>query len=179
MDVRLAVASKRDQRSFDSRPLPPAAITRILDAGRLAGSASNRQPWRFFVAEDPAVRARLAECVYVPGLVTAAPLAVSIAVVAAGSAMSGFDAGRAAQNMMLVAWGEGVASCPNGIARPAAAVEALGLAPEEVPVTILSFGFPARSLDPGRRSADEWSRRARRLPLERIVVPLTASAPAD
>jgi len=176
MDVRLAIASKRDHRDFDPRPVPEAVVTRILDAGRLAGSARNRQPWRFFLADDPAARARLAACVYVPGMVASAPVAVAIAVESAGSALSGFDAGRAAQNMMLAAWEEGVASCPNGIANPALAADVLRLGASEVPVTVLALGFPAGPRDPARRTPDEWSRRARRSPLDRMVVRLPGSA---
>ncbi len=49
MDAYLAVASKRDQREYAERPVPTDAVRRILDAGRIAGSAKNRQPWRFLV----------------------------------------------------------------------------------------------------------------------------------
>jgi nitroreductase len=172
MDVRLAVASKRDHREFDPRPVPAPLVTRILDAGRLAGSARNRQPWRFFLADDPTGRAVLAPCVYVPGMIAAAPVAIAIAVESAGSAMSGFDAGRAAQNMMLAAWEEGVASCPNGIADPARAAEALRLGPTELAVTVLALGYPAHPKDPARRGPEEWSRRARRSALDDLVVRL-------
>jgi nitroreductase len=33
---------------------------------------------------------------------------------------AGLDTGRAAQNMMLVAWNEGIGSCPNGFSDPEA-----------------------------------------------------------
>ena len=66
MDTYLAVASKRDTRRYASRPIPADVVDRILDAGRLAGSARNRQPWRFVVIEDEDVRGRIAETVYEP-----------------------------------------------------------------------------------------------------------------
>jgi nitroreductase len=179
MDVRLAIASKRDHRDFDPRPLPPDVLERILDAGRLAGSARNRQPWRFFVAEDPPDRAELARCVYIPRTVSGAAAAVAVAVRLAGSTLGGFDAGRAAQNMMLAAWSEGVASCPNGIADPDTARAVLGVDDDETPIIVISFGVPARPRDPGRRSADEWSARAARLALDRFVVRLSSLPPAN
>ena len=52
MDTYLAVASKRDWRSYADRTIPAEVVTRILDAGRLAGSGSNKQPWTFVVVED-------------------------------------------------------------------------------------------------------------------------------
>jgi len=47
MDTFLAIASKRDQREYADREIPEEVVRRILDAGRIAGSAKNRQPWRF------------------------------------------------------------------------------------------------------------------------------------
>jgi len=47
VDAYLAVASKRNQREYAERPVPEDAVSWILDAGRIAGGAKNRQPWRF------------------------------------------------------------------------------------------------------------------------------------
>ena len=168
METGLAVASKRDVRHFDPRPVPAEVQERILDAGRLAGSAHNRQPWRLVVTEQAALRAGLATAVYAPAHVVGAPLAVTIAVTP-GGAMTDFDAGRAAQNMMLVAWDEGVVSCPNGIHDRVRVAGLLGLTDEERPVVLLSFGYPIAPADPARRSAADWSRRAWRAPLEQLV----------
>ncbi len=44
MDTWLAVASRREVREYADRDLPEDVVQRILDAGRLAGSAKNRQP---------------------------------------------------------------------------------------------------------------------------------------
>jgi len=162
-DTFLAIASKRDTRSYSDRPVPPEVERRILEAGRVAGSARNRQPWRFVVVESRERRERLAQAVYVAENIRGARLVVAIV------GPAGLDAGRCAQNMMLAAWSEGVASCPNGIADPAAAVEALGLEEEESAAAVLGFGYPARGGDPERRSADEWLARADRKPLDELV----------
>ncbi|MGZ6670427.1 MAG: nitroreductase family protein, partial [Solirubrobacteraceae bacterium] len=34
------------KREYAERPVPEDAVSRILGAGRTAGSAKNRQPWR-------------------------------------------------------------------------------------------------------------------------------------
>lgn len=173
METSLTIASKRDERAYADRALPPEIVDRILDAGRLTGSARNRQPWRFFVATDAGARERLSAAVYVPRTVAAAALVVTIAVRAAGSGLAAFDAGRAAQNMMLAAWGEGVASCPNGVSDMDAARSVLGVDDDEAVVSVISFGEPARARDPERRTALEWSARANRLALADLVVPVT------
>jgi nitroreductase len=167
VDVGLAVASKRDVRRYTGEPVPPDVARRILDAGRLAGSARNRQPCRFVVVEGDAVRA-VARAVYAEGNVAAAGLVVAITVTPGGGLVQ-FDAGRTAQNMMLAGWAEGIASTPNGVRDLEALSRALGLAPDETPVVVLSFGRPEAGRDPSRRSAEEWSRRALRLPLDELV----------
>jgi nitroreductase len=167
VETFLAIASRREVREYDRRPLPPAVERRILDAGRLAGSAGNRQPWRFLVVEDADRRARLAECVFEPGNVQGAALVV--AVVVSGKGPLAFDAGRAAQNMLLAAHEEGVGGSPNGMADGEGAGEALGLPEGERPVIVLSFGYAAKPRDPAGRSAEEWSERANRLPLDELV----------
>ncbi len=171
LETRLAIASKRDHRDFDPTPLDDVEVTRILDAGRLAGSARNRQPWRFLVATGDA-RARIAPSVYVSRMVLTAPLVVVLAVRMSGSAMGGFDAGRAAQSMMLAAWSEGIASCPNGVHDPAGLARSVDLSGDETPAAVLAFGRPRVVRDPARRSPERWSATAHRLPLEDLVVRL-------
>jgi hypothetical protein len=47
VDAYLAVASKRKRREYAESPVPEDAVSRILDAGRIAGGAKNPQPSRF------------------------------------------------------------------------------------------------------------------------------------
>ena len=86
-----------------------------------------------------------------------------------GKGPTGFDAGRAAQNMMLAAAGDGIGSCPNGIADPDALAAVLGHADDEQVATVLSFGYPARPVDPESRTPEEWIARADRLPFDEVV----------
>jgi nitroreductase len=165
VDTYLAIASKRDERRYSDRPVPPDVLGRILDAGRLTGSAVNRQPWRFVVIENEELRQELAEALYAPGNVQGA--ATAIALVALREAP--LDIGRCVQNMMLAAWNDGVVSCPNGMQDRERAGELLGLSGDERVQIVLSFGYPARPRDPESRPAEEWSLRANRKPLEEVV----------
>jgi nitroreductase len=167
MDTHLAIASRRDRRRYDGRPLPPEIERRILDAGRLSGNASNKQAWRFLVVESRDVAERLAETVYVPQHVRTAAFVVAIAV--PDGRIPVFDAGRAAQNMLLAAWNEGVDACPNGLADAEAAHELLGLAEGEIVAIVLTFGYPPRPVDPQSRTPEQWSAGANRRPLDEIV----------
>jgi nitroreductase len=167
VDTFLTIASRRDERRYLPEPLDASLVERILDAGRLAGSASNRQPWSFVLPESRARVEALAQAVFAPDNVLGAGLVV--AVVVSGKGPVSFDAGRAAQNMLLVAWNEGISSCPNGVADRDAAHEALSLGADETPVIVLTFGVPGRVRDPSSRTAEDWSARANRRPLRDVV----------
>jgi nitroreductase len=166
MDTRLAVASKRDWRSYADRPVPEDVQRRILDAGRLTGSAVNKQPWQFVVVESDDAKERVAETVYASDNIRNCAFAVAIAT---EGGKYPFDCGRALQNMFLAAWNEGVVSCPNGMPDPEVAARALGLDEGWLPVNIPSFGYPKRPQDPDSKTADEWSAEANRKPLDELI----------
>jgi nitroreductase len=119
------------------------------------------------VVDSDEAKQRLSEAVYTSTNITGASMVV--AVVTFGQGPTSFDAGRAAQNMLLAAHDQGVGGSPNGLADAEAATQALGLPEGQRPVIVLSFGYPARPRDPARRNAEEWSGRANRLPLDELV----------
>jgi nitroreductase len=170
VDAYLAIVSRREIRDYDRRAIPDEVIDRILQAGRLSGSSQNSQPWHFVAVTSRDLLDRLAETVYEPANLRGAALAVVIAT--PGGGRSGFDAGRAAQNMLLAAWNDGVGSSPNGMPDPARTNALIGLDEEMSARIILSFGYPARARDPESRSPEEWAARANRKPLDEIVTRL-------
>ena len=96
MDAYLAVASKRDQREYAERPVPEYAerpvpedaVRRILDAGRIAGSAKNRRPWRFLVLADRGLVDQVAQTVHAASEPAGAPLVIAIVVSGKGPVAS-------------------------------------------------------------------------------------------
>jgi nitroreductase len=61
MTVREAIASRRSIRRYETAEVPGDDLALILEAGRLAPSGCNAQPWAFVVTRDPDLRRRLAE----------------------------------------------------------------------------------------------------------------------
>lgn len=59
LTVREAIQKRRSTRSFKKMPVPDEMILEILEAARLAPSASNTQPWRFVVVTDAEEKKRL------------------------------------------------------------------------------------------------------------------------
>lgn len=54
--VLRAIRDRRSAREFFGTPVDMAAIGRIVEAGRLAPSGANRQPWHFVVVDDPSIK---------------------------------------------------------------------------------------------------------------------------
>jgi nitroreductase len=166
MDVWSAIRTKRMVRRFDARPLAPEHLTRIVDAGRHAGSSKNQQNWDFVVVEDRDRLRRLSEVGPYAGHLAGAAAAVALVTPdprAPGASLSlAWDAGLAAENMMLAAWELGVGSCPATVYEQAVARESLGFPEDRFCGWILSFGYPADPADltrppkqGGRKSLDE------------------------
>ena len=139
MDTLVSIRTKRDSREYDGRPLSDEALQRILQAGRMAGSSKNTQPWRFVVLRDPQRRSELAACGQFAQHVPMAPLAIAVVLAPGGG---DFDAGRAAQNMMLTAWAEGLTSCPVSMHDRECAARVLGLPEGHRVAVVLAFGYP-------------------------------------
>lgn len=168
MDVWTAIRTKRAIRQFADRPLDPAHLRRILDAGRRAHSSKNLQRWAFIVVRD---RARLRELAAVgpyAGHVAGAAAAVALVTPdprAPGAPLSIiWDLGGAAAQMMLAAWELGVGSCPATVYDHERARAILGYPLDWDCEYVLSFGYPA---DPSELTAP--LRRGGRRPLSEVV----------
>lgn len=153
MDVYRSIITKRDTRAYLDTPISEDVLHRILNAGRMAGSSKNSQPCRFIVLREREGIERLAAAGDFTAAMLAAPLVVAILL---EEGWRPFDVGRAAQNMMLAAWAEGITSCPVGIQHVEEGRAAVG-APASFEVhMVICFGFPdpATALSRGQRRAD-------------------------
>jgi nitroreductase len=153
MDAYKAVVTKRDTRAYTAQPIPDEVLRRILQAGRMAGSSKNTQPLRLVVILDREWLKEVAECGKFSQPLLGAQVGIAVCCAPDGS---DFDAGRAAQNMMVAAWNEGIASCPTSVHDQPCIIEKLGLPSEgEDPVTgrkgwrvvvIIALGYPEPSV---------------------------------
>ncbi len=139
MDALKAIVTKRDTRNFTDEPVDANTLGRILQAGRMAGSAKNTQPCRFVVLPDREHREELAACGQFSAWIPQAP--VNIAVVMPAEDRD-FDAGRAAQNMLVAANALGLASCPVTMHDQDCARRVLGLPDDYKVAIVLAIGHP-------------------------------------
>jgi nitroreductase len=142
-----AIDSVRVVRTFADRPIEPAALERILNAGRRAGSSKNLQRWAFVVCGDREHLRELSTVGPYAGHLAGATVAIALVTPdphAEGAPLSiEFDIGRAAQNMVLAAWELGIGSVPATVYDQARAAELLGLPDGMHCEYVLSFGYPA------------------------------------
>ncbi len=143
MDTYRTIIGKRDTRSFLEKPIPDDARHRILQAARMAGSSKNAQPCRFVVVDDQHVKEEVAKCGDFAAWIPTAPLLVAVAVGGPGT-RNEFDAGRAAQNMMLAAKAQGIGSCPVSMHHEDCARDALGLPADFRVAIVVAFGYPSK-----------------------------------
>ncbi|MGZ4155410.1 MAG: nitroreductase family protein [Actinomycetota bacterium] len=142
MDVAEAVRTVLAVRKYQDRPLPDDVLRRIVEAGRLTASASNRQPWHFVVVTDREKLDAIADASRSGPYIRQAPVAIAVAIERA-STFGVSDASRAIQSMVLVAWEAGVGSNWVGFGRMTA-VQTLLEIPEEYDVlAVVPFGYPA------------------------------------
>jgi nitroreductase len=141
MDAFDAIRTLRAVRHYLDRPVPEPVVRKILEAGRLTGSAMNLQPWQFIVVQDRETIRRLGALARSGPYVAEAPLAVVVAIEKTGYAVS--DASRAIHSMLLAAWSEGVGSNWVGFGGLDRVAALLGIPPTLDTLAILPFGYPA------------------------------------
>jgi nitroreductase len=163
VEVSEAIKTNRSVRQFSDQPVSHADIERIVNAGRLSGSAKNRQPWQFVVVTERATLQALSACGPWCGHLAGAAFGVVLIVEnlhEPPTLTTPFDLGRTGQNMILAAWEIGVASCMATIYEPDKARAALNI-PNHMDVPwALSFGYPHPDADPRRRPPRKEGRRA-------------------
>lgn len=130
----------RSVRHFTGASIPDHTLTRILQAGRWAGSAKNVQPWHFVVVRKQETLDRLAACGRYASHLRGA--AAAVVLVTSPGTWTDFDAGRAAQNMMLAAWTEEVGSCIASLHDEACARDVLGVPASLQARIAISLGYP-------------------------------------
>jgi nitroreductase len=150
MDVFDAVRTLLAVRRYQDRPVPEPVIRRVLEAGRLSASASNKQPWHFVVVQDRVALRQLAALVPSGPYIAEAAVAIVVAIDRTRLAVS--DASRAIQSMLLTAWAEGVGGNWSGFG-PLEGVGALLGIPAELDVlAVLPLGYPADAIGRGKKS---------------------------
>ena len=141
MDAYEAIVTKRDTRAYEPQPIAAEQLRRIVQAGRMAGSSKDAQPIRLIVLTGQDEKDAIATCGDFAEHLPVSPL---VAIVVRLGDSRPFDAGRVAQNMMVAAQADGIASCPVGIQHDDCARAVLGLPADATVAMAITFGYPSR-----------------------------------
>jgi len=150
MDVMEAIKKRCSVRSYQDRPVEKSKLKNILEAARLAPSASNRQEWRFIVVRDKAKRQRLMKAAKNQAFVGETPVVIACCAVTDNHVMScgqlcyPIDVAIAIEHMVLKAVEEGLGTCWIGAFYEEEVKEILGIPKNIRVVELLTLGYPAK-----------------------------------
>jgi nitroreductase len=154
------IFERRSCRAYRDDPIPKEDLDRLLEAMRMAPSAGNCQPWRFFVVHSKELREELAAAAD-QKFIAGAPVTIVVCADAARSAASYGSRGRelyvlqdtaaAVQNLLIAATALGYGTCWIGAFEEAEAAAALKLPKKLRPVAMVPVGKPAKKLGKGTR----------------------------
>ena len=151
------VKQRTSCRSYEAKPVPREHLELMLEAARLAPSACNKQPWRFAVVENEALRMRLIDESFLKGI----PMKWAVnakAIIALGMEKSAIthkiapkisgvdypllDLGIAGEHLVLQAEELGLGTCWIGWIKPKKVREIIGWPRSIEPVSLITVGWP-------------------------------------
>lgn len=116
MDVIKAIRNRRSIRKYKSTEVSQEQIHTILQAGRWAPSASNKQPWAFVVVREDEIRNRLAQAHSYGRFMSESPVVIVVLGDPAKHPKYHLaDPHNAVMNMLLAAYAEGLSTCWMGV----------------------------------------------------------------
>lgn len=160
MDVMEAIKKRASVRSYQDKAVEKEKLDAILEAARLAPSASNRQEWRFVVVQDKDRRQRLMKAAKNQAFVGEAPVVIACCAdtdshkMTCGQLCYPIDVAIAIEHMALKAVEEGLGTCWVGAFYEDEAKKALEIPDNIRVVELLALGYPAR---PGPAVKDRLS----------------------
>ncbi len=152
------INKRQSDRAYIEKTIEKEKLERILEAGRLAPSACNAQPWSFIVIDDLELKNKIADCTSskVLGMnhfTKQAPVHVAIVeenanfTSNAGSVIKGkhfplIDIGIAAEHICLQAAAEGLGSCMLGWFDESKVKKLLHIPKSKRVPLIITLGYP-------------------------------------
>ncbi|KXA89319.1 hypothetical protein AKJ37_04460 [candidate division MSBL1 archaeon SCGC-AAA259I09] len=165
MDVSKAIKERRSVRNFKPDPVPEKDLLKILDAGRWAPSSGNTQPLELIVVKEPKTKEKLAKAARGQSFVSEAPVVIVVCANIPRTERRYGERGRnlyviqdtaaAAQNIHLMAYALGYATCWVGSFHDDMVAEVIE-APEKIrPLAIIPLGKPKKiPKTPSRRDLE-------------------------
>lgn len=164
MTVREAIQKRRSVRSYQQKSISEKQLRKVLEAARLAPSASNRQPWKFVVVRDEEKRKKLATAAAHQSFVGEAPVVIAAVALNPDHVMRcevpsyPIDLAIAVDHITLAAVEEGLGTCWIGAFYQDEVKNILDIPDQYTVVALLPLGYP-----------DDTPKKKSRKSLEKIV----------
>ena len=162
MELMEAIKARQSIRDYEDRPVPEVKLRKVLEAGRLAPSASNRQRWKFIVVRESKRRQELSRAAGGQTHIAKAPVVIAAVatmpeyVMKCGVPAYAVDLAIAVDHMTLAAVDEGLGTCWVGAFSQEEARDILKVPGDCRVVTLLPLGFPRQAGNAkGRKPLDE------------------------
>jgi len=162
MQFEQLIRSRYSVRAYKGDPVPDQVLAKVLEAGRLAPTAANRQAFRILVIHT-AGREKELKRIYGRDWFVQAPVVIGVCALTDGCWVRGdgksygdVDAAIVMDHLILAAADQGLGSCWIGAFDSRAARQILGLPESVEPVAFTPLGYPGDS--PGakkRRPVDD------------------------
>ena len=162
VDAIECLKTRRSIRAYTDEPVPVEVIEDIVDAGRLAATAINIQPWQFVVVTNSETRRKIADIADYGKFIVQAP--VCIAVFCDDVKYYLEDGSAATQNMLNAARAHGLGSCWVAGDKKAycpAIRDLLGVPANYRLVSLVALGYAAEERSPSKKPLSEvihWER---------------------
>lgn len=154
MDLFETVEKRRSIRKFKPNPIPDKNLKKILEAGRLAPSGGNRQPWSFIVVRKPETKKKLAAVANLQRFIADADtVLIALGDPAVSKSLYKQDPMIAIEHMVLASTALGYGTCWIG-AFNENDVKEIAKVPENMTViALLPIGIPDENPPPKPRRA--------------------------
>jgi len=147
MKVLDAIQARKSVRAYNSKPVPDKVLNRVLEAGRIAPSASNSQPWHFIVVKDPKKRKALSAGRYAKFLQNTPVVIVGCGDTRTSPEWYVVDVTIALTQMVIAATAEGLGTCWIGSFYEDKVRKPLKIPARYKVVAMLTLGYPKNKMD--------------------------------
>jgi len=166
METWDAITARRNVREFTDRVISDADLERVLEAGRIAPSSQNHQPWDFVLVTDREMLRQLCRVWRGGGHIANAAAAVAVVIPdeeePRARERNRFDIGQATMQMMIAAADRGIGSGHSAVGDQDLARSLLNVPEDKLVAFVIDLGYPAgRPLRPGTR--------LKRRPIDEVV----------
>jgi nitroreductase len=148
MDVFTAISQRSSVRAYKASDVEEDKLKKILEAGRLSPSASNRQEWKFIVVRNKETKKKLAKAAFGQSFIGEAPVVIvacgteSKAIMACGQPAYTVDVSIASAFMILQAYELGLGTCWIGAFKEDEVKKILKVPEEFRVVAMTPLGYP-------------------------------------